>query len=99
MNILKKKKWTGTSLAIAFSLLIGSVSSWDTKALANSDVGTKLQNDADDAKRDTKKTGRKAKKKVRDATGHGSVKKDAEDSVNNLKDDVSTEGKKLKRGH
>jgi hypothetical protein len=85
------------SLLLGVALCSSQFSSLLEKAHAEDSTKTKLQNDADDAAKDSRKTVRKAKKKVRDNTGHGSVKKDMQDSAADVQDDVSTETKKLKR--
>ncbi len=71
--------------------------SFEKLAYAKTDTKTKIQNDAADLKKETKSTVRKIKRKARDATGHGSIKKDAQDSVEEIKDNVSTEAEKIKR--
>lgn len=53
-----------------------------------------LHNRKEDAKKNIKKKTRKAKKKIRDSTGHGSIKKDVIDKKNDFKDDFEAEKNK-----
>ena len=70
----------------------------DTKITrAEETAGEKVQNTTDDVVRGTKKTGRKAKKKVRDATGNRSRKEDAKDRMRNAGDEVEDSAKEVKR--
>jgi hypothetical protein len=65
--------------------------------LAEETTGEKIQNHVDDAKKDTKKTFRKAKRKTRDAMGNGSIVKDAKDGIDDASDEITTGAKKIKR--
>jgi uncharacterized membrane protein YtjA (UPF0391 family) len=63
---------------------------------ADENVGEKVENKMDEAKKDSSQQVRKAKKKRRDATGQSSVSKDVEDQAKNVGDDVDHEAKKAK---
>lgn len=51
----------------------------------------------DEIKKDAKKTGRKIKKTVRDATGNKSLVEDVKDSVHNAEDEVEHGVKTIKK--
>lgn len=93
------QKIASIALVALVTLIAGSRVLINTSAHADDSLGTKLQNDAADAKKDVKKSGRKFKKTVRNKTGHGSVKKDIGDKVDDVKDNVSTEAGKIKRSN
>jgi peptidoglycan hydrolase CwlO-like protein len=63
---------------------------------AEETTGEKIEDKASEVKKDTKKSGRKFKKSVRDATGNHSATDDAKDSLNNAGDDISHGAKKIK---
>jgi len=56
-----------------------------------------IKDKAGDVKTETKKAVRKAKRKARNATGHGSVTKDMKDKANDIGDDISNDADKAKR--
>jgi hypothetical protein len=64
---------------------------------ADESVGGKVQDAAGDASTSAKKTTRKAKQKVRKATGTDTVGKDVKDKANDVADDVSNTAKKTDR--
>jgi hypothetical protein len=66
-------------------------------AVADETTGEKIENRADDAGKNLKKSGRKVRRKVRNATGHGSLGKDIKDAGNDAGDELNTGAKKLKR--
>jgi hypothetical protein len=88
---MKKSKIIFSALVV--TLLGAGIS----KLLAEETPGDKIQNQADEAKKNLKKSGRKVKKDFRDATGKSSIKKDIQDDAKNLKDEAETKGKKIKR--
>jgi hypothetical protein len=65
-------------------------------AFAEQTAGEKVSESARDAKVATKKTARKVKKKVRDATGNGSAMKDMKDSAKNAGDSIDNAAKTAK---
>jgi hypothetical protein len=94
-----KSNHSMSRLTIAFVLslvfIAGASTTFAIKASADDSTSKKIKNDAEDAKKNARKSGRKAKKTVRDKTGHGSVKKDMQDKGKDVQDDVSTEYKKM----
>jgi len=66
-------------------------------ARAEETVGEKIENAGGDAKKDTKKSWRKAKRKHRKATGANNVGKDIKDSAEQAGDEVGHGAKKIKR--
>jgi uncharacterized protein HemX len=96
--MLNSKNYNGVlkvSLILAVALFIGTSTAIVIHAQADQSTQKKLKNDAEDAKKNVRKGTRKAKKKVRDNSGHGSVKKDIQDQGADIKDDVSTEYNKM----
>lgn len=84
--------------ALAYLALLALVSTPVAKnSFADETVPEKAANSVDEAKKDMSKSARNVKKKVRDATGNSSLKKDAGDAAENVGDEVKTEAKKLKR--
>lgn len=57
----------------------------------------KIENEAEDAKRERRKATRRAKRKAREANERGSTMKNMEDGVNNALDDVEAGTKKSAR--
>lgn len=68
-----------------------------TVAYAEETNGEKVENHMDEAKKDVKHHARKAKRKVRNATGNHSTTEDVKDATKDAGDSVSTEATKLKR--
>ena len=64
---------------------------------ASESAFSKSQDVATDAKTRTKKTIRKAKRKIRKVTGQDSVLKDTKDEFNDIGDDLSGSAEKAKR--
>lgn len=83
----------GFSAAIAFSCL-NQVQAEETMSDKMQQTQDNLHNQKEDVKKNIKKKGRKAKKKVRDSTGHGSMKKDLIDKKDDLRDDFEAEKNK-----
>lgn len=83
--------------SIAALVTLGTLSLGAVQSYAEETWGEKIENQADEAKKDTKKGVRKAKKGVRNATGNEDRGKDAKESLENAGDDVGTGAKKLKR--
>ena len=79
------------SFALTFVFALSAIS-----AFAEETTGEKIDSSARDAKASTKKTMRKGKKKVRDATGNGSVKEDTKDAAKNAGDSLTNTAKDLK---
>jgi hypothetical protein len=88
-----KRNWIYGITAALFTVTAGMSYS----ARAEETAGEKVQNAGDEAWKDTKKGGRKLKKKTRDATGNSSVKEDVKDSANNAGDSLETGAKKVER--
>ena len=65
--------------------------------IAEETMVEKIENKAEKVGKDTKKNYRKAKKKVRDATGNSSVTEDLKDTSKNIGDELEHQGKKIKR--
>lgn len=81
----------------AFGVLVtGAVLGLSGAAFANETTGEKITSGARDVKVDAKKSVRKGKKKVRDATGNGSIVEDAKDVGNNTMDSMDAGAKKMK---
>ena len=66
-------------------------------AVANETTGEKIESKMDETGKDMKKSGRKMKRKIRNATGRGSLGKDLKDAGNDAGDEIDTGAKKLKR--
>ena len=79
------------SLALSLVFALTAVS-----AFAEETTGEKMDSSVRDAKAGTKKTMRKGKKKVRDATGNGSVKEDMKDAAKNTGDSLENTAKDVK---
>jgi hypothetical protein len=88
-----KRNWIYGITAALFTMSAGLSYS----ARAEETTGEKVQNAGDEGWKDTKKAGRKMKKKTRDATGNSSVKEDVKDGANNVGDSVETGAKKVER--
>lgn len=82
-------------LAMVMVYGFSDLSRFDAHAAA--DLEGNVKNTVDEAKKDAKKTGRKIKKRARDATGNGSTKKDIEDKVKDVKDEAETKARKMRR--
>jgi uncharacterized membrane protein YtjA (UPF0391 family) len=85
----------GSALAFAAALLMGGAASLPT-ALADENVGDKIENKYDEVKKDSKKAARKAKRKTRNATGQGSVVEDTKDAAKDTGGEISHGAEKLK---
>lgn len=81
--------------AIAFAAAISFTTS--LPLLAKETTGEKMQNAAEDAGNDMKQEGRKARKKMRDHSGHGDAGKDTKDALRNAGDEIETGARKAKR--
>lgn len=66
-------------------------------AFADETATEKAATAKDEAVKDAKQEGRKAKKKLRDATGNSSIKKDAQDAAQNVGDELEAGARKAKR--
>jgi len=83
--------------AAIFALAIGIHRTTANKLFAEETTGEKIQNKAGDVNVGAKKTVRKAKKKIRDATGNHSLKEDIKDQARNAGDSIENTAKKIKR--
>lgn len=90
-QVSEKKEEISWKYLKALSLVIPCLMLVNVSAHAEQTAREKAKNDAIDAKKDSRKKTRKFKKKVRDAMGNGSIKKDAEDKVEDIKDDVNAQ--------
>lgn len=79
------------------ALTLGLLNTVTTPTRAEETTGEKIQNNVDNATRNTKKTYRKTKKQIRDSTGNSSIKEDLHDDIRNLDDSTGDAVKKLKR--
>jgi uncharacterized protein (DUF2141 family) len=83
--------------ALTFAVFAAHLNWLPPRAQANETAVESVQNSVGDAKTDTKKGGRSAKKKIRDATGNGSMTEDVKDTAKNAGDDISNTASKVKR--
>ncbi len=83
-------------IALISALSLLGLAALTSPSWADETVGEKIESKAEDTKNATKKNWRKAKKKVRDATGNSNVGEDIKDGAKNVGDDVSSGAKKLK---
>jgi hypothetical protein len=90
---MTKRNWIYGLTVAAIALTAG----FSYSARAEETAGEKVQNAGDEAWKDTKKGGRKLKKKTRDATGNSSAKEDMKDSAKNVGDSVETGANKVER--
>jgi hypothetical protein len=88
---MKKSIFTFAALIALAAPMVGA-----TALHADETTGEKMENSADQAKTDTKTTVRKAKRHTRNATGHHSMKKDAQDKMNDAGDQMNTDANKMK---
>ena len=66
-------------------------------AQADDTAGSRVNDSAQDVRRDTKKSVRSGKREVRKATGNNTVIDSAKDKVNDAKDNVQAEKEKTKK--
>lgn len=86
-----KRPITLVALTSALVMWVGA------QAIAEETTGEKVQTKIEGTQNDAKQTGRKVKKKVRDATGNSSVTEDMKDGAKNVGDDIEHGVKKTKR--
>ena len=86
-------RYTAALLSLA---LAGIVSLGSPLVRAEDSVVKDVKDAGSDAKTNTKKGVRKAKRKVRKATGNDSVSKDIKDGINDVGDDMSNAAEKAK---
>lgn len=87
------KKWLVLSISALSFAFVGVLPA----AHGEETTGEKVQNSADETWKDTKKQGRKAKKKTRDAMGRSSRTEDMKDNAKTLEDEVDVKTKKMER--
>jgi len=89
---MKLRKLAGWCVLAGAGLLLTGPSSF-----ADETTGEKIENRVDEAKKDFKKSGRKAKRNFRHATGRDSLKEDIKDAGKDIGDELDTGAKKIKR--
>lgn len=90
---MNKNNMMGKTLGV---LVTGAILGLCLSAFAEETTGEKITSGARDVKVDAKKSVRKGKKKVRNATGNGSIVEDAKDVGNNTMDSMDAGAKKMK---
>lgn len=93
-NSMTKKKHH--RLVLSLLGLVATLNVSPHLALAEETMGEEAKSGARGMKNDVKQSGRKAKKKFRDATGNANVVKDVRDGARNAGDDVDHQAKKTK---
>jgi len=88
---------SGMIRAAGTLLTVVACSGLGNYARAETTKTEKVGNKMDEAGTEINKDGRKMKKKVRDATGNSSLKKDVGETVDNVQDSASDTVKKAKR--
>jgi hypothetical protein len=94
---MKMMKSNRKHASVIIALMSAGVMWIGAQAIAEETTGEKIESKVEATTNNAKEAGRKAKKKIRKATGNESVTEDLKDGAKNVSDDIEHGVKKTKR--